>query len=331
MTGSQERNAPGGVGGGGVDRQTDGQGMLACVVYKKTKMNIAGALSVLDIQGLYKKLGTALLLCINFLFFFFFLYNFHVFFIVEVCVKCFIVEVFCVFVILLLCFVDGHLMDGYSKVFLLQEADSSYFHSELLIRATNVHGSNVHDGQTGRLLGLVLKDGLAPLACMFLAAVLQDAVGEAAVALGADADVVGALQQQGLLQVARAVLHVGHAVLTVVREVLGRLRGQQPQEGQLHAGGGGRRALLGVAEVEPSVHGLAEPDVFALLALACPPVLAWHRADAGVDAGLACLHVAEGLDGVGCAADVGIDPVVAALPRGVAQLEVSAGACGVLL
>jgi len=82
MTGSQEH--------GGVVRQ----GTLACVIYKKKEY--CGALSVLNVQGSTKKLGTALLCVerksINFLSFFF-SYNFHVFFIVEVFVKCFLVEV----------------------------------------------------------------------------------------------------------------------------------------------------------------------------------------------------------------------------------------------
>ena len=68
---------------------------------------------------------------------------------------------------------------------------------------------------------------------------------------------------------------------------------------------------IGPTYVESSVHGLSEPDVFAVLALAGPPVLLGGLGDAGVDAGLSGLHVAEGLDGVGRAADVGINPVVA--------------------
>ena len=65
------------------------------------------------------------------------------------------------------------------------------------------------------------------------AAILADAVGETAVALGSDLDVVGSLQQEGLLQVARGLVHVGNAVLAVVGEVLGRLVGHQTHEGQL--------------------------------------------------------------------------------------------------
>lgn len=50
----------------------------------------------------------------------------------------------------------------------LQEADCAYIHSKLLIRTSDVHRGNVHDWQTGGLLCFVLKDSLAPPACMFL-------------------------------------------------------------------------------------------------------------------------------------------------------------------
>lgn len=81
------------------------------------------------------------------------------------------------------------------------------------------------------------------------AAVLHYAVSEAAVAFGSDFHVVGALQQHGLLQVPRGVVHVGHAVLTVVGEVLRGLGGQQSQEGHLNGGGVGRQAVVAVAEL----------------------------------------------------------------------------------
>lgn len=74
----------------------------------------------------------------------------------------------------------------------------------------------------------------------YLASVLHDAVGEAAVALGADLHVIGALQQHGLLQVAGGSIHIGHAVLAVVRDVLRRLGGQQAQERHLDGGRVGR-------------------------------------------------------------------------------------------
>lgn len=80
-----------------------------------------------------------------------------------------------------------------------------------------------------------------------LAAVLHHAVSEAAVALSSDLHVVGALEQQTLLQVAGGCVHVGHAVLAVVGEVLRCFRGQQPQEGQLDTGGVG--TVLSVAEL----------------------------------------------------------------------------------
>lgn len=62
--------------------------------------------------------------------------------------------------------------------------------------------------------------------------------------------------------------------------------------------------------MESSIHGLSEPDVFALFALAGPPVLLWYLGDAWVDTGLSSFHVTEDLHGVGGAANVGIDPVV---------------------
>ena len=83
----------------------------------------------------------------------------------------------------------------------------------------------------------------------YRAAVLHHAVCEAAVALGPDLHVVGALQQHGLLQVARWGVHVGHAVLTVVGEVLRRLGGQQPQEGHLNGRGVDCQAVVTIAEL----------------------------------------------------------------------------------
>lgn len=62
--------------------------------------------------------------------------------------------------------------------------------------------------------------------------------------------------------------------------------------------------------MESSIHGLSEPDVFAVLALAGPPVLLWYCGDAWVDAGGSSLHVTEDLDGISCAANVGVNPVV---------------------
>lgn len=62
--------------------------------------------------------------------------------------------------------------------------------------------------------------------------------------------------------------------------------------------------------MESSIHCLAEPDVFAVLALAGPPVLARDAGRLWEDAGLACLHVAENLDCIDGAALIGINPVL---------------------
>ncbi len=50
----------------------------------------------------------------------------------------------------------------------LQEADCPDFNSELLVCSTNIHGGNVHDGQTRGLLRSVLDHCLAPLSRVFL-------------------------------------------------------------------------------------------------------------------------------------------------------------------
>lgn len=80
-----------------------------------------------------------------------------------------------------------------------------------------------------------------------LATVLERAVREAAVALRADLHLIGALQQQSLLQVPCGLVHVGDAVLAVVSHVLGGFSRQQPEEGELDAGG---RVFLSVAELQ---------------------------------------------------------------------------------
>lgn len=46
----------------------------------------------------------------------------------------------------------------------LQEADGTNFDAKLLIRCTNIHRSNVNDGQAGCFRGLVIDDCLAPCA-----------------------------------------------------------------------------------------------------------------------------------------------------------------------
>ena len=62
--------------------------------------------------------------------------------------------------------------------------------------------------------------------------------------------------------------------------------------------------------MEATVDGFSEPDVFLVLALAAPPVLLGDAGRAGVDAGLASVHVAENLHGVQGAALVRVDPVI---------------------
>ena len=65
------------------------------------------------------------------------------------------------------------------------------------------------------------------------AAILCDTVCEAAVALGSDLNVIGALQKDSLLQVAGGCVHGGDAVLAVVCDVLAGLVGHQAHEGHL--------------------------------------------------------------------------------------------------
>lgn len=62
--------------------------------------------------------------------------------------------------------------------------------------------------------------------------------------------------------------------------------------------------------MESSIHAFSEPDMFAVLALAGPPVLARDAGRLGVDAGLPCLHVAEDLNSIYGAALIGINPVL---------------------
>lgn len=50
----------------------------------------------------------------------------------------------------------------------LQEADWPDINSKLLVCTTNIHGGNVHNGQTRGLLWFVLDNCLAPVPCVFL-------------------------------------------------------------------------------------------------------------------------------------------------------------------
>ena len=81
------------------------------------------------------------------------------------------------------------------------------------------------------------------------AAILQNSIREPAVALSPDLHVVGALEEQGLLEVARGFVQVGDAVLAVVGDVLGALGGQQAQEGHLDVGGVGSQVVISIAEL----------------------------------------------------------------------------------
>lgn len=83
----------------------------------------------------------------------------------------------------------------------------------------------------------------------YRATVLADAVCEAAVALGSDLNVVGALEQQGLLQVAGGRVHVGNGVLAVVCDVLRGLVGHQAHEGHLDAHILGISSLAAILEL----------------------------------------------------------------------------------
>ena len=81
------------------------------------------------------------------------------------------------------------------------------------------------------------------------AAILQNGVCEPAVALSPDLHIVGALDEQSLLEVASSFVQVGNAVLAVVGDVLRALGGQQAQEGHLDVGGVGSQVVISIAEL----------------------------------------------------------------------------------
>lgn len=89
----------------------------------------------------------------------------------------------------------------------------------------------------------------APVVPTHRAAILQDGVREPAVALSPDLHVIGALDEQGLLEVASCFVQVGNAVLAVVGDVLGALGGQQAQEGHLDVGSVGSQVVITIAEL----------------------------------------------------------------------------------
>lgn len=81
------------------------------------------------------------------------------------------------------------------------------------------------------------------------AAILQNSIREPAVALSPDLHVVGALDEQGFLEVASSFVQVGNAVLAVVGDVLGALGGQQAQEGHLDVGSVRSQVVISIAEL----------------------------------------------------------------------------------
>lgn len=82
-----------------------------------------------------------------------------------------------------------------------------------------------------------------------LTAILKHAICKAAVALCSDLHIIGALQQNGLLQVACGLVHVSNAVLAVVGDGLSGLSRQQSQEVQLDAGSTRSLAAISIAEL----------------------------------------------------------------------------------
>lgn len=82
----------------------------------------------------------------------------------------------------------------------------------------------------------------------YRAAVLDDGVPEAGVALRSQLLAVGASEDQGFLQAATLPISVSNAVPAVVRDVLVRLFGQELQQLQLN--GHGVRLLLLISIVE---------------------------------------------------------------------------------
>lgn len=84
----------------------------------------------------------------------------------------------------------------------------------------------------------------------YRAAVLDDGVSEAVVALRSQLLAVGASEDQGLLQVAALLVFVSHAVPAVEGDVLVRLSGQNLQQLQLNRHRVGLLLLISVAELK---------------------------------------------------------------------------------
>lgn len=85
------------------------------------------------------------------------------------------------------------------------------------------------------------------------AAVLDDGVPEAGVALRSQLLTVGPSEDQGLRQAAALLVFVSHAVPAVVRDALVRLCGQELQQLQLNRRGVRLLLLTSVAELKPDV------------------------------------------------------------------------------
>lgn len=67
----------------------------------------------------------------------------------------------------------------------------------------------------------------------YRAAIHKDSVSEPAVSLGDKFNIIGALQNDSLIQAASLLIQVGDAVPAVVGDVLGSAVGQQAHEGKL--------------------------------------------------------------------------------------------------
>lgn len=95
----------------------------------------------------------------------------------------------------------------------------------------------------------------------YSAAILQNVESEAAVALGPQLHVVGTLQEHSLLQVAVLSVHVRHAVLAVVCDVLGGLVGQETHEGQLCGHALRAQGLVVVSKLRNNIGGIKTGSV----------------------------------------------------------------------
>ena len=84
----------------------------------------------------------------------------------------------------------------------------------------------------------------------YRAFVFHHGVSKAVVALCLQLHVVGSLEDQGLLQVVGLGILVGHRVLAVVGNGLGRLLRQQTDEGHLDRDRVGRLVFVAVGELD---------------------------------------------------------------------------------